>query len=62
MKFPIPVGISCVVFVYLCVETDAFRGQKRMSGILLYHSLIFAPETGFNGPLDFCAQYMGLRI
>lgn len=47
---------------YICIPVCgnrclcAFRGQKRMSGILLYHSLTFAPETGSSGPLDFCTQ------
>lgn len=57
MKFPIPVGISCVVFVYLCVETDACVHSEARRGCLVSAlSLTSAPETGSSGPPYFCTQ------
>lgn len=59
MKFPIPVGISCVIFVYLCVETDVCVHSGARRGCLVFCSIIpwlLPPETGSSGPLDFCTQ------
>lgn len=42
--------IVCVVFIHMCVQTNApvsmHRGQQRVSGVLLYHSLPCSFEAG----------------
>lgn len=76
MKFPIPVGISYVVcvygvFVYLCVETDAYVHSEARRGCLVSCSIILwllplkqgpvaLPTSAHNAGLQ--VFYMGLRI
>lgn len=38
----------CVVYVHPCVQLYAHRYQRRMSGVLLYHSLTYSLRLGLS--------------